>query len=718
MARTDKLSASTDSVARQLNQARKIFDRGWTPMPVHFRSKKPVGTAWQKMERGATKLKKQFGKEPRNIGFLTGPAHGGLIDVDIDGSDVNAVIAHFLPNTTCQFGRKGQPVSHYLYRSGLEKTRRFQDPLASKDHRSVLVEVRSAGCFTLAPGSIHENGDRVVWADDGQPHQVDDEALTQAVAIGAACALLARHFPAIGQRHDAMLALTGFLIQKGWDADMVVEFAGLIADHGGFADFSLSAMVSGAADKFGVEPLPGFPRLKEYWPSEVVDRFGDWLSFGKASGHGVSDSSLAFGFVDVHREIVRYVADRRKWLHHDGKVWKFDDQGAVKSLVRSFLDRVTAADDPATSSNHKINAVLELASIDQRIVIKSDAIDNDPNLLGTPDGVVDLRTGEFLSDRPEVIITKSTVVAPDFAAKCPIWFRFLEDITGGKRRIRRFLHRWAGYCATGRTDEQVFLILFGEGQNGKSVYQKAIGNALGTYACVPSDSLFVAGARDPLPIDVSHIEASRLIQASEPEPGRKWNESMLKKVTGGDKVYSRRHYAEGKEVPATGKLLVTANNLPAPKTLDFAMRRRFLILEIDFKASEEEKDGELDERLKDEYPAILAWIIRGAVSWYRMKLMPPKEVCHAVDDYFDAHDWPGKWIAECTRRSSKTFTANFAILKSFNAFMRREGQDEWTSQALGGVFKKKGYKSGDKRVAVPGRSEPNKVRGYFGFRIT
>jgi len=67
-------------------------------------------------------------------------------------------------------------------------------------------------------------------------------------------------------------------------------------------------------------------------------------------------------------------------------------------------------------------------------------------LLGTPDGTVELRTGELREARPEDGITKITAVGPAEKADCPLWDKFLQEATGGDKDLIEFLQVLCGYA--------------------------------------------------------------------------------------------------------------------------------------------------------------------------------------------------------------------------------------------------------------------------------
>ena len=70
--------------------------------------------------------------------------------------------------------------------------------------------------------------------------------------------------------------------------------------------------------------------------------------------------------------------------------------------------------------------VERFAQADRAFAVTSELWDPDQYLLGTPDGTVDLRSGEIKAAHPNDFITKITAVTPAQTAACPVWQRFLQ----------------------------------------------------------------------------------------------------------------------------------------------------------------------------------------------------------------------------------------------------------------------------------------------------
>ena len=109
-----------------------------------------------------------------------------------------------------------------------------------------------------------------------------------------------------------------------------------------------------------------------------------------------SDEDLALRFAELHAGSLRFVAAWNKWLIWTGAHWRFDDTMHAFNLAR-YVCREAARKcnehGASIASARKRGAVEHLARSDERIAATIDQWDPDPWLLNTPDGVIDLRTG-------------------------------------------------------------------------------------------------------------------------------------------------------------------------------------------------------------------------------------------------------------------------------------------------------------------------------------
>jgi len=185
--------------------ARSYIRRGWAPIPVPLRKKSPVTPSWQTQritERDAAEHFDGVG----NIGVILGEASGGLVDIDLDCSEAIELAPEHLPTTEAIFGRQGKPRSHWLYRvNGNAPTLQIRDPLT----KEMLLELRGDGGHqTIFPGSVHESGELIGWAVQGEPLTIEYSFLCEAVKRIAAGCLIKRYCPEVIDPPSLLTALS------------------------------------------------------------------------------------------------------------------------------------------------------------------------------------------------------------------------------------------------------------------------------------------------------------------------------------------------------------------------------------------------------------------------------------------------------------------------------------------------------------------------------
>ena len=255
---------------------RSYHERGWQPVHLPARSKNPGFEGWQHFSCTLDEIGRYF-PPTRNVGMLLGKSSNGLVDVDLDSPEAISLARQFLPHTEMVHGRLGKPQSHWWYvceSHTPSQVQRFRD--ASGE---TICELRSTGGQTIVPPSLHDSGEVIEWASEGDPGIIDGRILEANVKQLAACALLARHWPSQGSRHDAALALSGALLRHGWDVQTVTAFVVAAARTAGDGElYDREECVRSTADSIRHgKSATGIPRLVEIIGKNVVDRMFDWL---------------------------------------------------------------------------------------------------------------------------------------------------------------------------------------------------------------------------------------------------------------------------------------------------------------------------------------------------------------------------------------------------------------------------------------------------------
>lgn len=410
---------------------------------------------------------------------------------------------------------------------------------------------------------------------------------------------------------------------------------------------------------------------------------------GWLSCEGATEESMAREWVLLNREAWRYDHGIARWFHWNGSRWLRDEQRLAFHLIGEHLRAAEfMLGKKALAAKASVARGVEaFALANPEVSVGHDVWDADPFLLGTPGGTVDLRTAQIRPALASEYITRSTSVTP--ARGVPTrWLRFIREITNEDDQLAEFLQRALGYCLTGSTREHALFFAFGAGKNGKSVFLNTATRILGDYATTAAMDTFTASKGDRHPTDLARLDGARLVAASETEEGRAWAESRIKQLTGGDRIAARYMRQDFFEFTPQFKLFIVGNFQPVLHNVDAAMRRRFNI--IPFIHTPPQPDLELEEKLAEEHPQILAWMISGARKWFDKGLMPPQAVQAATENYFDDQDIVGQWIAErCVKASRGGSPA--ALFRSWTDFALEHGEKPGTLKSLGGMLDKRGY---------------------------
>jgi putative DNA primase/helicase len=262
------------------------------------------------------------------------------------------------------------------------------------------------------------------------------------------------------------------------------------------------------------------------------------------AGNPFTEDALALRFSERHANDLRYIATKAHWLKWDGARWYEEATHLAFDLARQ-----SCRDDAKTYGNGKtpphvysastIAAVERMAKADRRQATTIEQWDANDWLVNASTATLDLHTGNARPHDPDDYITKKAgcAVAPP-GTPYPVWTAFLERVAPDAE-LRAFLQRFCGYCCTGVTTEHKFAFAYGTGANGKSTFTNTISAILGDYATIADVGTFIAAAHERHPTDVAKLHGYRLVVSQETEKGRRWDETKIKTMTGGDRMTAR-----------------------------------------------------------------------------------------------------------------------------------------------------------------------------------
>jgi putative DNA primase/helicase len=285
------------------------------------------------------------------------------------------------------------------------------------------------------------------------------------------------------------------------------------------------------------------------------------------------------------------------------------------------------------------------------------------------------------------------------------WSQFIERVLPDVD-VRRYWQRIIGLSLLGKVngDKQLAPIMTGKGANGKTTALEAVSFALGDYAGTAEPALLMAKRGDAHPTGVADLLGKRLVIASETEQDRRFDISLLKRLTGGDTIKARYMRQDFFEFQPSHLVMLSTNHLPRVDDDTEAVWRRIRVVPWVVTIPEDERDDQLGERLQAAADAVLVWAIAGWVDYREHGLDPtPTPVLEATGQYKSDSDAIGRFLDEECLTAAAVSATTAVLYDRWQRWATRERLPELTKVAFGRALDGKGYPADQKAHGRPRR---------------
>lgn len=431
----------------------------------------------------------------------------------------------------------------------------------------------------------------------------------------------------------------------------------------------------------------------------------------------VGDATL---FKELFRGKYVFVEEWEKFLKWQGHFWGLDVRNKsaladAERVCKAYHDAWTQTNDEEGSSLHKLllkrlktlrsdrgrKEMLECATtIDDPPVISVEQLDQQPYLLATPTGVVDLRTGECNPGKPDqYILSHCPTPWKGIDEPCPQFEDYLLTCMNDDVEMKDFIGRLLGYALLGVKKLHIWAIMYGPlSRNGKDTLMNVIKRILGKdlHVRIPTNLLmeqkFERDSSQPS-ADLMALRGAKIAYASEAKRRQSLDQAKIKDMTGGGYITARnlsdRMMSEWKQ---SALLLLLTNYLPKINSDDDGFNARTVCIEWPVKfvpnpsrPYERQIIYGMDDKLEKEDSGILAFMVRGCMDVLANGLRIPEKVLRYTADQIDSFDDIGKFLKECciledpptAGRQFQTRTAASELLKICNW---------WCKDILGNSF--------------------------------
>lgn len=390
-----------------------------------------------------------------------------------------------------------------------------------------------------------------------------------------------------------------------------------------------------------------------------------------------NDTGNALRFYDYFGEVFKYNVTDKCFMFWTGKTWRRDHCDIIRKYANKFIEILKEEEKQledeilklkADGKDEEMKKLMKTLDACQKntsrvsnkagkdamisefkslydIPIQSSEFDKDIWLLNTDSGIVDLRNGKISPFEKDKLMSQNTNVRVTYNEPKE-WIKFLRGIfkRDNKEETQQIIDSFQtclGYSLTGSVREQVIFMLWGDGSNGKTTLLQQVSHIMGDYGQnIASDVLMQnKNNNNSATYSIAKLQNARYVLTEETNDGGRLAEGRVKEITGGGEVSAQFKYGNEFSYFPKYKVWVATNNLPIIIGTDHGIWRR--IFEFPFLRifTDEEKDKDLPEKLKNESSDILGWAIQGAIKYKATnKLVAPKCLIEAKQKYKEKMD--------------------------------------------------------------------------------
>lgn len=658
------------------------------------------------------KIKEWWTKAPSaNIGIPMGEK-SGLVALDVDTRhhgdeslamlmDENDALTVTLTVTTGGGGK------HYLFKYTPELC--IKNAVGFREG----LDIRTQGGMIVAAPSMHSSGNRYTWDEGRSPFEI------QAADMPS---WLVEEIRKVGTTFTAKKTVTDNTprkkITEGGRNNHLASLAGSLRRKGVSEEGIIATLRAENAKQLE-------PPLDDETVLTIAKSIARYTPETENKEFPLTDVGNAERFVAMFKDCIKYCTIYKKWFIWNGKRWEQDDTGKIITYAIECVRNIMVAADLLpegdkrkalvthslkSESSGRLKAMLEIASGMPEITIRSEDLDKNLWLLNCQNGTINLKTGKLQEHNPQDYITRICAAAYDENCPIPLWTQLMEKITKGDPAVQKYIQVALGYALTGDISEQAVFILHGTGSNGKSTMLNVFSELLDGYAQSTSSDTFMQKKSDAVNNDIARLKGARFVTAIEMEEGKRLAESLIKSMTGGDKLVTRFLYGEFFEYIPQFKVFLAVNHKPSVRDTTHSIWRRLKVIEFTNVFTEKERDKNFSKKIMaKELPGILAWAVKGCLIWQQEGIVEPDSVKKATDEYRESQDTFSQFFEECCVVREGARVSNKVLRARYEEWCKENGDYVLTQRPFSQKLSERGYEK--KRAATSGAYE------WYGFGL-
>lgn len=455
--------------------------------------------------------------------------------------------------------------------------------------------------------------------------------------------------------------------------------------------------------------------IRNYLLTPVFDPYKN-----EKGAYNISSALVADITLQLIQDTYRYDTSLKSWWKFNGQRW-VEYLGLIsyiRMVANDIKKRCEMPENKGFVFGHKkihndrfVFSVVNLLVHEQSLHILPEDFDKNQELLNTPAGTVNLRTGQMQPHQASDLLKNITNVSPlddEEGYKCSNYLKHLSFMTQNDVGYQLFLEKLSGYCLTGQTFMEQFYWLFGPGSNGKSALIETWVNLMGDYAGTTTGDHFAFSAGHHAMDADAKLKGKRLVYIDELS-GNRFDAPKLKRfTTTSARIMCQEKFTKSYEYTNTAKLIFCSNHKPKIDGSDGGFSRRLQL--CDFIVSHPVVIKNFQQLYLDpEASYILNRMIKNATKVLSdLTIETPDTVKEASQDYLDDNNVFKDFIDEAFDKGKHYSAPYKAIKDAFRVYCVENGLDVQLSDTqMGNLLNVMGYK----------KSKSNNIRLRLGLQL-
>lgn len=441
-------------------------------------------------------------------------------------------------------------------------------------------------------------------------------------------------------------------------------------------------------------PSPG------HAPKQPGTDHGTDTTTGIDRTYHLTDAGNSDRFVDQHRDAVLHCAPLKSWYVWTGKTWEDDVTNRVLEMATWTAKSLYAEAASSDESSKIAKWAMQTESLQRRrhmidgsvfqVAVRPEELDARPELFNLQNGTLNLETYELKPHNPADRLTMIAGIDYVPGAKCPKWDDHLSTIFDNDDEVIQSFQEMCGYALLQFNPEQIAIVLWGLGANGKSETMRVISSVMGSYGInIESKTLMKSKHDDPdrARPDVVRMKGARFITCTEPGEKDELSENLVKAFTGDDTITARPLYAKPIQFQPGGKIFMSTNHRPRIRGTDDGIWRRIWLYPFVVVIAEDKRIRDYGAILfREEGPGIFNWMIEGLKRYQaRGSLKKPAKVEEAVREYRIENNPLGRFISDrCVCEDTENVEyGKVTFYKNWEEYCKDRGWTPGTKKRVG-----------------------------------